>query len=155
MNTRLLFLTILSLSVLTFLSCSSVNTQKISYYDSLDNLFAERIVVSDQSSQISNIDVNLRFPENYKMLPEAEPFVKIFTKKEIIAEYPFKVSENIYPLNIEIKDKELYIHLGLFYCREGAQGLCLMKNIIFTVELNPSKSREMLILNYEVLDEEY
>ncbi len=114
--------------------------------------FAEKIRLQcPQSADISDIHLQLEFPEGYELLIKAKPYLRIFTadgqiddKLDITSLTPsFKIAQ-------EVPSDMLYAELNLYYCKHGDEGLCLIRNILFEIPLQKSNQPRQLKLAYSV-----
>ena len=111
----------------------------------------EIIELDTHSAFVSNINVDLQFPDNYGLQPSAPSQLELYSERQgLLSVYPLTAEQSRISLNRVILPMNVYLKLKLFYCRKSDQGLCLMKNVVFHVPVVRSKSPGELNLSYRV-----
>ncbi len=124
-----------------------------SFQKEIDNYLGERIKVSQQAPlKIKTLNLSIKFPPNHKIAEEAKPQLKLFTLKQLIGNYSITAPKTHLAINRRIKTDKLYVDMALFYCREGQQGMCLFKNVLFEISVDKEVKEGDLELRYEVED---
>ena len=116
------------------------------------NFFGERVSLSQpQSSTIEKLRLSVQLPADYKLLVKANSKIHLFTLDgKFSKKIPLKETSSIFSINREIHSDKLYVELALYYCKQGKEGLCLIKKVLFDVPIQKSSKPEELILDYQV-----
>jgi len=132
---RAKFLLFCSASSLLF-GCVSSDTAFYERGINLDEFFGEKITLKENhSTQINNLNLRIYLPDQYKLLFKANPKVELFTKEELVQSLGIVNAVSTFELNETIVADFLFLKLSLFYCKEGKQGLCISKKVLFEVPL--------------------
>ncbi len=117
-----------------------------------ENFFGQRIAFQGiKSAQVRTIRLVLQFPRGYKMLFHAKPSMKLFTKEGVfLKEFLIKKNSDSFLLNQKISSEQLYAQIGLYYCKEGDEGMCLLKNLLFEISLDKNLPADDIFLTYTV-----
>jgi len=118
----------------------------------VNNFFGERVSLSQpQSSKIGKLRLSVQLPTDYKLLVKANPQVHLFTLDgKFSKRISFKETSVVVPINREILSDKIYVELALYYCKQGKEGLCLIKKVLFDVPIQKGRKAEEFILNYQV-----
>ncbi len=120
-------------------------------------LIGTKIVLRKKySPNIRNLKLNLILPAGYQFLASANSQVKLFTKNRKLVK-SFKISDlnADLVLNKSIVSESLSAEMMLYYCRQGDQGVCLIKNIIFEIPLDRQSDLNDIVLKYELPAESF
>jgi hypothetical protein len=134
-------------------ACQSVRTSD--KRSARESFIGQQIPLAEvYSPQLKSIDINVTFPEGFRVLDSAQPYVKLMTADgKLINDYLV----DKFPLNItlkkEIHSSQLFVDLSIYYCRETGLAMCLRKNVLYEVKLDEASERKTLSLNYQVKDE--
>ena len=126
--------------------------QETFFYD-FDHFFGDKVALQDKSNHIKQLYIKLNFPPKHKFISETKSRIRLFTKDKLIDTFFIDQNEEAFTIEKKIEADKVYAELNLYYCREGAQGLCLMKNVLYEISLNPNLSPNDLTLNYTIPDE--
>ena len=148
-NVMLSFLCLLNFLFLTTVSFAALSQEK---FFNPDAFFGERIDVGGtKSARINSIRLILQFPRDHKMLFHAKPSMKLFTQEgKFIKEFPIRKNSSSFTLNKRIPSEKLYCEVELYYCREGSEGMCLLKNLLFEIKLDKNLPADDIFLAYTV-----
>ncbi|MCA9406847.1 MAG: hypothetical protein KC684_09925 [Candidatus Omnitrophica bacterium] len=103
------------------------------------------------SSSINTIHWNIIFPEDHRLLIDAKPYIRIFNRPDQdILKISLTATEGSFACNQEIKGEEVWAEIGLFYCKDGKEGLCLMQNVLYTIKIDKALPPADLNLYYQV-----
>jgi len=140
------------LSIFITFIFSSIKTVESATIPDVVNFFGERISLSQpQSSKIGKIHLDIQLPDDYKLLPKANSQVHLFTLDgQFSKKFPLKKTSVVIPINREVRADKLYVELALYYCKEGKEGLCLIKKVLFDMPIQKSNNTEEFILNYQL-----
>lgn len=120
------------------------------------NFIGERINLPIQySKKLHSVRFSVHLPENYRMLYDAKPYIRIFTKDGAFDSNNLITSEDMnIGLNHVFKEEdELFILAAFYYCRDGKEGLCLIKNLLYNATFD-NYSKEMdVFLDYTIANE--
>ncbi|MGE0269303.1 MAG: hypothetical protein AB7S78_12710 [Candidatus Omnitrophota bacterium] len=150
---------ILWLGVLVFnTACSHTVTEVLEVpgqqIDRLDmkNFLGERITLpGTYPAQITLLSLDLKFPQGHELLVEANPKIEFFSGEgELILKREIFVDTRHYVIGRRIDDPVYYIKLGIYYCKTGDQGLCLMQNVLYEVQTSVDLPAGPLKLEYNV-----
>lgn len=136
-----------------FTSCSYAQNMEEGSELLLDteNFVGEWIKVKrTYSSHIKSINLFINLPENHKLLAKARPYLRVFTPNGMLQEFPLQNLDDSYIFNQWILENTAYFELALYYCADTKEGLCLIKNIVFEVNLNGSLEPENINLSYDI-----
>ena len=119
-----------------------------------DHFFGQRIAFQGtKSANVRTIRLVLQFPRGYKMFFHAKPSMKLFTKEGVfIKEFPIEKNSDSYPFDEGIPSEQLYAQIGLYYCKEGEEGMCLLKNLLFEITLDKNLSADDIFLTYTITE---
>lgn len=101
-------------------------------------------------SKLKTISLKLSFQNNYGLNSEAPSKIRIFSRDGKV-----NVEKNITSPKTEIElsglngTDKLYSEMVVYYCKEGNEGLCLIKDVLFEINNSP-EGREHLELNYDL-----
>lgn len=122
-----------------------------------DSFVGEKITWPEKvSKNLKNININVTFPEGYKFLDEAHPYVKLVSTDDkliqdaVINEFPFQLK-----LSKKIPSAPFFINLGIYYCREKGVAMCLRKNVLYQVDVDDASKIESMNIAYQIKDEGY
>jgi hypothetical protein len=120
-----------------------------------DQFIGDRIVLPEyHSSTISDFTVDVTFPPQHMLLPKAKPYARLFTKdNKLLKTLTITGEHNSITVDTTLEEEMIYAEVSLFYCRVGEQGICLMRNLLFEVYLDPQLPAENLTINYIVPDD--
>ncbi len=105
------------------------------------------------SPHLSSININVTFPQGYRLLDSAQPYVKLQTadgkliSDYLIDKFPYQIS-----LNRDIHSSQLFVDLSIYYCKETGLAMCLRKNVLYEVKLDDVSERKTLQLDYQIKD---
>ena len=118
----------------------------------LTRFIGDKITLSGtHSNKIKNIRLSITLPSNHKILRDARSYLRLFSREgRVVGTFYLHELSETFTVNENFPSDAAYIGLTLYYCKEGAQGLCLMKNILFTVSLDDALPPEDLQINYSV-----
>ncbi|HEX2869200.1 MAG TPA: NHL repeat-containing protein [Ignavibacteriales bacterium] len=101
-------------------------------------------------SKLKAINLNLSFQNNYGLNHEAPSKIRIFSKDGKI-----NLEKNITSPKMKIDlaglngTDKLYSEMVVYYCKEGNEGLCLIKDVLFEINNSP-EGRDRLEINYNL-----
>jgi DNA-binding beta-propeller fold protein YncE len=101
-------------------------------------------------SKLKTISLNLAFQNNYGLNHEAPSKIRIFS-----ADGKVNLEKNITSPKTEVElaglngQDRLYSEVVVYYCKEGNEGLCLIKDVLFEIN-NAPDGRERLEINYDL-----
>jgi hypothetical protein len=111
----------------------------------------EMIQLDAHSAYVSNINVDLQFPENYELQLSAPSQIELYGEKQgLLGTYALTVEQTQIPLNRVLLPLNVYLKLKLFYCRKSEQSLCLIKSVVFHVPVIRSKNPGELNIRYRI-----
>ena len=102
------------------------------------------------SSQIKNLKLNISFPVECSLLSEANPSIRLFTQKRFVKSFTIVGAVSTFVLDESIDEDLLFAELSLFYCKEGDQGLCILKSVLFEIMIDDQLPAGDLDLEYIV-----
>jgi hypothetical protein len=92
-------------------------------------------------SNLDSVSFELKLPEGYKINDLAESGVKIFTADgKVNVDGVFsgkKLSKKVEGVS---SAGTLYAEVIVYYCREGNEGLCLIKDVLYEIDNDPASS---------------
>ncbi|MGE5353336.1 MAG: thioredoxin-like domain-containing protein [Acidobacteriota bacterium] len=101
-------------------------------------------------SKLKTMSLNLSFQNNYELNHEAPSKIRIFSPDGKV-----NLEKSITSPKTEIDlsglngvDK-LYSEMVVYYCKEGNEGLCLIKDVLFEINNSP-EGKEQLDINYNL-----
>jgi len=107
------------------------------------------------SGHITGLNIQVSLPPNYQFLSEAKPFVRLFSPEDgEIAKFELEEPVGHFSLNAQVSSARVFAEVGLFYCRQGALGLCLIKKLLYDIPVSQTGGSENLNLGY-IIQEEY
>lgn len=122
--------------------------------DRLDmaNFLGERITLpGTYPAQLTLLTLNLNFPEGHELLVEANPKIEFFNGRgELVFKREIFVDTRHYVIGRRIDYPVYYIKVGIYYCKTGDQGLCLMQNVLYEVNTSSEMEPGPLKLEYNV-----
>ena len=103
------------------------------------------------SAQLRNLTVQLIFPPEHKLLNEAGPHVQLFTMDGKFNE-TFAIAGAVSQIKVgkRVNADVLYAKLDIYYCREGALPLCLIKNVLYEIPLVRNQDPEDMNIIYQI-----
>ena len=104
-----------------------------------------------QPAKVSGVNFILSLPLGYKLLPEAKPYLKLYTPEgKILTTLEVHNGINTATFQKKIKGDKLFAELALYYCKEGEEGMCIFKTVLLIVPLDRSLPKNNLHLSYDV-----
>jgi len=144
------FLLLIFLSIV-FVGCVSLKRAVVPRANI--DFIGERITLKESyPAQIKNLNLNISLPEQYELLSKAGPEIRLFTREEFIQGFEIVSTRNTFELDETITTDYLYAELSLFYCRDGNQGLCINKQVLYKIPINDQLPASNLDLEYIVED---
>jgi len=133
----------------------TVNDEKLAELpENLDEekLIWEKVKISQPVSDIiENLIIDIQLPEKHKLLLKAKSNIQLITKNQgLIEVYPINTVKQSFKVNQSIENHTLFAQMDLYYCREGIEGLCLIKNILFEIPIDKTVSNKDLNIRYKV-----
>jgi len=122
---------------------------------SQETVYFHEVITLDelQSNRINNLTIDIKMPENYKLLVDAKPMVVLKQSNgEILKTLLLSKTRDEFTINKRIKGKELRAELHLFYCSIGNEGMCLIKNILYKIPVKKSKIEKSVNLQYTIIN---
>lgn len=118
----------------------------------LTNYIGERLHLSATCpSHISRLRLKLLFPEGHKLLLEAHPNVAIYNSDgELVWSHDIDQEQEDFEVNKSVSSPVFYAKIGVYYCKEGDQGLCLIQNILYEIDASRQLPAGPLELEYEL-----
>ncbi len=118
----------------------------------LANYIGERLHLSaTQPAYISRLQLNLIFPEGHKLLGEAHPNVALYNKDgRLLWRHEISGSSEDYAVNRMMSTPLFYAKIGVYYCKEGDQGLCMIQNILYEISSSKELPSGPLQLEYQL-----
>ena len=132
---------------------SDISEEEAFYFD-FDSFMGEKIVLEEKhSAQITKLNLKITLPDQYQLLPKANPTARLFTKEQdLLKTIPITETMSSSPINEIIVSETLYAQLSLFYCRDAPKGLCIIKEVLFEIPIDKQLSPSDLELSYTVPD---
>lgn len=118
----------------------------------LSNYIGERLHLSQrQPDYVSRLQLNLVFPDEHKLLCEAKPSVALYTAKgKLVWRAVIEENQVDYVVNRKIGTPLFYAKLGVYYCKEGDQGLCMIQNVLYEISSSDTLPPGPLMLEYHL-----
>ncbi|MDP4175856.1 MAG: thioredoxin-like domain-containing protein [Bacteroidota bacterium] len=113
----------------------------------------ETKIVNDVNlAMLKNINLNLTLPAGYHLNSLAPSELKVFSKDGKI-NIGKKITSNNIMLDLENPGHidKLYAEMVVYYCREGNEGLCLIKDVLYEINNSSSSKQEDLKLDYAIM----
>lgn len=101
-------------------------------------------------SDLKNVSLNLSFQDNYKLNAEAPGRIRLFSENGKV-----NIDKSITSAKVEFDPKslkeadKLYAEMVVYYCKEGNEGLCLVKDVLFEIN-NNEKGKDRLEIYYSL-----
>jgi len=117
-----------------------------------NNFIGDKVILDrKQAAAIQNLNLSLDLPKEHKILAKANPFIRLFTKDgTILKTLDIKENMDSYYVDQDIMSDTLYAEMVLYYCREGKEALCLVRNVLFQIPLDRGLQSSNLDLSYKV-----
>ncbi|MGE5402445.1 MAG: hypothetical protein ACM3S2_18775, partial [Ignavibacteriales bacterium] len=100
---------------------------------------------------LKNISLSLTLQKDYELNPQAPSQIRIFSEDGSI-----NLNQKITAVNTSInagslagKDK-LYAEMVIYYCKEGSEGLCLIKDVLFELNNSDQNGTTAVNLSYDL-----
>ncbi|MBZ0165796.1 MAG: hypothetical protein K8I00_03245 [Candidatus Omnitrophica bacterium] len=118
----------------------------------VSNYIGERLHLSQiQPAYISRLQLNLIFPEEHKLLCDAKPNVALYSAKgKLVWQAVIEENQADYAVNKKISAPLFYAKVGVYYCKEGDQGLCMIQNVLYEVSSSDALAPGPLMLEYRL-----
>jgi len=120
-----------------------------------DSFTGHQIIVDEPIfSNVNNFNLTLKFPDNHKLLPNAKPYIRLFTDpNKIISEHQIKDNVTNIELNHPIDAPQLFAEVGIFYCRLGKEALCMFDNVLYELTVLSNGESKDINLEYVIQPE--
>ncbi len=118
----------------------------------LDSFIGESVTLQGRyAAALKQIVADIKFPANHKLLPKARPHIALYHRDGRPIQGQIISSSHI-QMNIaeRLDVDQVYAKLGIYYCRQGEQGLCLMQNVLYKIFLSPSSNNDIVQLKYDL-----
>lgn len=128
-----------------------VQTKSASFSDPLADYLDEEQELSPVSTKFSGIQLEIKFPDGYKFLEDAPSQLTIASRLD-----DFETNVDIHaisqfiPLEHIFSEGELNLRLDLCYCRDGEEGMCLIRRVSFRLPLKEEMPPQIMQLVYAV-----
>jgi len=101
------------------------------------------------SQAIDWVYLNLNIPEGYRLLPNFNQRLRIFTPDEAFS-WTFRITneKSMVPLFTLLNADRLMAEVKLFYCVSGNNALCVTSRVMYEIPLVDTGTAEDLILVY-------
>ena len=118
----------------------------------LANFIGERLhLAATYPSHISRLQLNLIFPEQHKLLAEAHPSIALYgSDGRLLWQHEIEANQADYVVNRKLSAPTFYAKIGVYYCYEGEQGLCMIQNILYEVDASDRLPPGPLKLEYQL-----
>ena len=118
----------------------------------LANFIGERLhLAATYPSHISRLQLNLIFPEQHKLLAEAHPTIALYASDgRMLWQHDIEANQADYVVNRKLCAPTFYAKIGVYYCYEGEQGLCMIQNILYEVDASDRLPPGPLKLEYQL-----
>lgn len=116
----------------------------------LSTFIGERLHLSTvHPTSITRLKLNLVFPEGHKLLIDAHPHITLYSHDgRLLWKRDINEDQIEYSVNKNMSSPIFYAKVGVYYCKEGDQGLCLIQNILYEVTSSRSLPPGPLELEY-------
>jgi len=137
-------------SLIALGACQSVKVNSDSINQS--SFVGERILWPDKiSPHLNTLTVNIVFPNNYKILDETSPAIKLMTAEgKVIEDRVMEKLPFTFTLNKPITSAQLLAYISIYYCRDDEVGMCLKKNVLVEFNIDKHSVIHTLNINYPV-----
>jgi hypothetical protein len=102
-----------------------------------------------------NLTLRITLPQGHKLNPNAQSQVRIEAqsatvqgKTQLVA--PLKSLETTLPLQLNADRATLSLHLLIYYCREGQEGLCYLYEKRLTLPVQQGGEQQAVVVNLAV-----
>jgi len=116
----------------------------------LDQFIGEQITLQGRYAQhLKDISLQLEFPDNHKLLPKARPNIVLYDEQgqPIFSQLLTKSNSRIVVDKI-FNASQIYAKVGVYYCKQGAEGLCLMQNVLYKIFLAENAQSNQISIKY-------
>lgn len=118
----------------------------------LANFIGERLhLPATQPAHISRLRLNLIFPAEHKLLAEAHPNVALYSGDgRLLWQHEIEENEGEYVVNRKLSSPVFYAKVGVYYCKQGDQGLCMIQNVLYEINSSDRLPSGPLTLEYQL-----
>lgn len=118
----------------------------------LNNFIGERIQLpGEYSSQITQLRLKINFPTGYELLIHANPNAELYAGDgRLVLKRQIELNTLNYVINRKIDAPVFYAKLGIYYCKTGDAGLCMIQNVLYEVHASDSIAPGPLDIEYTV-----
>lgn len=117
-----------------------------------DEFRGERKEVNEINiGMLKTIDLKITLPDGYHLNPLAPSEVKVFSEDgKVNIDKKITTSDIKVDINNVSKADKLYAEMVVYYCREGNEGLCLIKDVLYEINNSENAKGSSLKLDYVV-----
>lgn len=103
------------------------------------------------SSQIKQVNIGLDFPKNHKLITKANPDFLIYDADgQPLYKQHIHENQTQFVVSTPIKTSKAFLKLGVYYCKQGEEGLCMMQNMLYEVFVSNTGGSDVIDLNFEL-----
>lgn len=117
-----------------------------------NNVMGERIQLpGEYPAQITQLILNVHFPQGHELLVEAAPNIEFYSADGHLAlKRTLDLNTHNYVINQRIDVPVFYLKLGIYYCKTGDAGLCMIQNVLYEVHTSEAIAPGPLDIEYTV-----
>lgn len=117
-----------------------------------NNVMGERIQLpGEYPAQITQLILNVHFPQGHELLVEAAPNIEFYSADGHLAlKRTLDLNTHNYVVNQRIDVPCFYLKLGIYYCKTGDAGLCMIQNVLYEVHTSEAIAPGPLDIEYTV-----
>lgn len=117
-----------------------------------NNILGERIQLpGEYPAQITQLILNVHFPQGHELLVEADPKIEFYSADGHLAlKRTLDLNTHNYVINQKFGVPVFYMKLGIYYCKTGDTGLCMIQNVLYEVHTSEAIAPGPLDIEYTV-----